>query len=48
MTDNGTPPTLPRHPTLEEFPLDTDMKTATSEFRDAQGAKSRLQSICLP
>lgn len=24
--DNGTPPTLPRHPTLEEFPLDTDMK----------------------
>jgi hypothetical protein len=26
MTDNGTPLTLPRHPTLEEFPLDTDMK----------------------
>jgi hypothetical protein len=24
--DNRTPPTLPRHPTLEEFPLDTDMK----------------------
>jgi hypothetical protein len=26
MTDNGTPPTLPHHPTLEEFPLDMDMK----------------------
>jgi hypothetical protein len=26
MMDNGTPPTLPCHPTLEEFPLDTDMK----------------------
>jgi len=26
MTDNGIPPTLPRHPTLKEFPLDTEMK----------------------
>lgn len=26
MTDNGTSPTLPRHPTLEEFPLDMEMK----------------------
>ena len=26
MTDKSTPPTLPRHPMLEEFPLDTDMK----------------------
>jgi len=26
MTDNGTPPTLPRHPALEEFPLDMEMK----------------------
>jgi hypothetical protein len=26
MTDNSMPAPLPRHPTLEGFPLDTDMK----------------------
>ena len=26
MTDNGTPPMRPRHSTLEEFSLDTNMK----------------------